>query len=116
MGAYGNLGSPYAKILKEVQLYYQGQNDMRFNVNVSVDFKKEYTAYQSNPAAPQSRWDTSPWDDTPWAAEAAAVKKRMLVRMSQGTYFSFGVSGALLDTDAKILGYDVFFERSKNLA
>ena len=69
-----------------------------------------------NPAAPQSRWDTSPWDDTPWAAEAAAVKKRMIVRMSQGTYFSFGVSGALLDTDAKILGYDVFFERSKNLA
>ena len=116
MGAYGNLGSPYAKILKEVQLYYQGQNDMRFNVNVSVDFKKEYTAYQSNPAAPQSRWDTSPWDTTLWAAEAAAVKKRMIVRMSQGTYFSFGVSGALLDMDAKILGYDVFFERSKNLA
>lgn len=116
MGAYGNLGSPYAKILKEVQLYYQGPNEMRFDVNVSVDFKRELTAYQSNPPAPKSAWDVSPWDKTPWGAEATAVKKRMIVKMSQGTYFSFGISCTLLDMNVKILGYDVFFERSKNLA
>lgn len=116
MGAYSNLGQPYAKLLKELQLYYQGRNDLKFTVSVSVDFKKEYTAYQANPAAPQSRWDESPWDSTPWAAESAAVKKRIIPRMSQGMYFSFGVSGSSNNSEAKILGYDVFFEQSKNLA
>ena len=89
---------------------------MKFDVNVSVDFKKEYRAYQSSPAAPQSQWDTSPWDETSWAAEAAAVKKRLVLRLTQGTYFSLGASGALLNSEANLLGYDVFFEQSKNLA
>ncbi len=116
MGAYSTLGTPYAKALKEVVLFYQGRNEMKFDVNVSVDFKKEYRAYQSSPAAPQSQWDTSPWDETAWAAEAAAVKKRIILRLTQGTYFSLGASGALLNSEANLLGYDVFFEQSKNLA
>ena len=116
MSTYSNLAQPYAKIIKELQLYYQGRNDLKFNVSVSVDFKKEYVAYQSNPPAAQSQWDQSPWDDTRWATEAAAVKKRVLLRTSQGTYFSFGVSGTSNNCQAKILGYDVFFEQSKNLA
>lgn len=47
---------------------------------------------------------------------AAAVKKRIIPRMSQGMYFSFGVSGTTNNSEAKNLGYDVFFEQSKNLA
>lgn len=116
LGAYGHLGTPYAKILKEVQLYYQGQNSMRFTLSVSADFKKEVAAYQSNPSAPQSEWDKSEWDKTPWAEESAAVKKRLVVRSRQGTYFSFGAQGSLLSGSVKLLGYDVFFENSKNLA
>lgn len=116
MSAYGHLGTPYAKALKELQLYYQGQYELRFDVSVSVDFKKEYVAYRSNPAAPESRWDESAWDETSWGAEASAVKKRIVLRTGQGTYFSLGASGTLRDMDVKILGYDLFFETSKNMA
>ncbi len=116
MGAYGNLGTAYAKVLKEVQLYYQGMNEIIFNLNVSVDFKRPYVAYRSNMPATQSKWDLAEWDKTPWAAEAAAVRKRIIPRVSQGGYFSFGCNGNLIDCDIKILGFDVLFERSKNLA
>lgn len=116
MGAYSSLGVPYAKAIKEIQLYFQGQKELRFNVSASVDFKRESVVYTASPAALGSSWDASDWDVTPWAAEAAAVKKRIIPRLGQGTYFSFGCNGSVLDTDMYILGYDVFFEHGKNLA